>query len=84
MNTLKKGYKALDALKKARLIMKEKYIQMHTNGAHSYAKQIQILLSTASRYVWRAAAWLAHDRIHEKEIKIRKCTKTDRDILRSC
>jgi hypothetical protein len=33
--------------------MKEKYIQMHIIGAHSYAKQqIQILLSTASRYVW--------------------------------
>jgi CHAT domain-containing protein len=49
---LKEGYKALDALKKPRPIMKEKYIQMHTIGAHSYAKEIQILLSTASRYVW--------------------------------
>jgi CHAT domain-containing protein len=49
---LKEEYKALDALKKARLIMKEKYIQMHTIGAHSYAKEMQILLSTASRYVW--------------------------------
>jgi hypothetical protein len=42
----------LDALKQARLIMKEKYIQMHTIGAHSYAKEMQILLSTAGRYVW--------------------------------
>jgi hypothetical protein len=25
---------------------------MHIIGAHSYAKEIQILLSTASRYVW--------------------------------
>ena len=49
---LKERYKALDALKKPRLIMKEKYIQMHTIAAHSYAKEIQILLSTASRYVW--------------------------------
>lgn len=32
--------------------MKEKYIQMHTIEAHSYAKEMQILLSTASRYVW--------------------------------
>jgi CHAT domain-containing protein len=81
---LKEEYKALDALKKARLIMKEKYIQMHTIAAHSYAKEMQILLSTASRYVWGAAAWLAHDHVHEKEFKIRKCTKTDIDILRSC
>jgi CHAT domain-containing protein len=81
---LKEEYKALDALKKARLIMKEKYIQMHTIGAHSYAKEMQILLSTAGRYVWGAAAWPAHDRVHKKEFKIRKCTKTDIDILRSC
>jgi hypothetical protein len=25
---------------------------MHIIGAHSYAKEMQILLSTSSRYVW--------------------------------